>query len=113
KTGHVEGQNVTIEYRWAQNDNDRLPELVADLVRRQVAIIAATDTSSAIAAKAATPPVPIVFVTGGDPSSPIRRRRSRPRQQPQLSRSCLQVVPIRSSSASSPVSIAPVATSPV
>jgi putative ABC transport system substrate-binding protein len=66
-TGYVEGQNLAIEYRWAEGRNDRLPALAADLVRRQVAVIAATTTPSAMAAKAATTTTPIIFYVAGDP----------------------------------------------
>src|SRR6476659_3303181 len=64
EAGFIEGQNVAIEYR--SDQTDRLPLLVADLLRRQVAVIVG-NTPSALAAKAATTAVPIVFVTGGDP----------------------------------------------
>jgi putative ABC transport system substrate-binding protein len=67
ESGYVEGESVTIEYRWAQDQYDRLPDLAADLVRRHVLVIVATDTPSAIAAKAATTTLPIVFASGADP----------------------------------------------
>jgi putative ABC transport system substrate-binding protein len=66
-TGFTEGQNVVIEYCWAEGHNDRYPELTADLVRRQVDVVVAASTPSVLVAKAATTTIPIVFFTAGDP----------------------------------------------
>jgi putative tryptophan/tyrosine transport system substrate-binding protein len=67
ETGHVEGQNVAIEFRWAESQYERLPALATDLIRRRVSVIVAASLPSALAAKAATSTIPIVFSLGVDP----------------------------------------------
>src|SRR5499427_4322307 len=67
ESGYVEGQNVTIEYRFAENQNERLAALAADLVHRQVTVIVATAAPAAVAARAATTSIPIIFEMGDDP----------------------------------------------
>jgi putative ABC transport system substrate-binding protein len=68
EAGYVDGRNVAIEYRWAEGQHDRLPAMAADLVRRQVTVIAATTTPAALAAKAATTTIPIIFEMASDPT---------------------------------------------
>ena len=79
ETGYVEGENVAIEYRWAENQFDRLPALATELVRRRVAVIVASGGSaSALAAKAATTTIPIVFSVGRRPGQARSCRQPRP-----------------------------------
>ena len=73
ETGYIEGKNVTVDYQWAEGQNDRLPALADNLVRRQVAVIVASGGDApGLAAKNATDKIPIVFISGGAPKSTRR-----------------------------------------
>jgi putative ABC transport system substrate-binding protein len=78
RSGFVESQNLGVEYRWADNDLGRLPELADDLVRRRVSVIVAPDASAALAAKAATVTIPVVFWSGVDAVEGEAHNQSQP-----------------------------------
>jgi ABC-type uncharacterized transport system substrate-binding protein len=81
-TGHVEGENVSIVYRFAENQDERLPALAAELVSRRVAVIATAGLPPTFAAKAATTTIPIVFLVGDDPACSPRRKGDRDARYP-------------------------------
>src|SRR5262249_6574416 len=82
ESGFVEGQNVTIEYRWAEGQYDRLPELAADLIRHHVVVIVGSSTTAALAAKAATTTIPIVFTTRRPSAAWSGQKPEQTRRQP-------------------------------
>jgi putative ABC transport system substrate-binding protein len=91
ETGYVESQNVTVEYHWLESHYDRLPALMADLVRRQVTVIATPNsTPGALAAKAATATIPIVFGIGARPGQAWSCRQPRPARRQRDRHQCFQ-----------------------